>query len=493
VSTPLLEDDVDLLLASADEGTPALAEPLPGDATQRAGRPKEGANDTFTRFAPEADPNDLALQGWAIVAPEGPEGDRMLDAIEPLRRVREEEQGAKAKVYRVPPGLREDEAREWKMDVLAPEGDRDEDVPLYQLLLGDLHQVSAELQHVLATGSLVGRACFASDSGETDLAGYAAYAEKVARWSRRQEADVLPDLLFYTSPDGSSATLAGETRLVKPSLAASMEAREAGRLSAASVRELSAPSGDAFLRATGGDGSPPRPSVMLSVSHGLGAPRGGWASNEEHRRRMGAMKIEGADVLDGERAAGQTFLPGGVWFYLACFGAGVPTKSAYHAWLVELAKESAFSGNLREVRRNLPSEGDRPFIARLPQAVLASPGGPQAVIAHLDLAWTYGFSGTKRRTASAKSRILGPLEVLIRGGRAGVALGRLMKAYAETNDLLMANYQRERDARSDGRPSPVSPAEQAHLWMLRNDLRGYVLLGDPACRLPRVLSARPGG
>jgi len=51
------------------------------------------------------------------------------------------------------------------------------------------------------------------------------------------------------------------------------------------------------------------------------------------------------------------------------------------------------------------------------------------------------------------------------------------------NDGLMAEYQERQDARLEGRPDPVDPVEHATRWMERNDLRGYVLLGDPAARL----------
>ena len=114
--------------------------------------------------------------------------------------------------------------------------------------------------------------------------------------------------------------------------------------------------------------------------------------------------------LNGLR--GQPFLPGGMWFYLACFGAGTPASSAYHPWLSRLSDEGAYGGSLGAVLRALPAPGERPFVAALPQAALASPRGPLAVIGHLDLAWTYGFSGTKRLTESRKSRILLPLEKL---------------------------------------------------------------------------------
>lgn len=473
-------DNLDLFLADADEGRPVLKDSLPEDAAKRARKPKEGAGDTFDRRLIDADPNDLALQGWAIVAPDGKEGDRMLEAIQPLRALREAEQNAPAKVYRVPPGMTEEEAKDWKADTFWPEGMPDEEVPLYVMILGDLHQSSAELQHKMATDTMVGRIHFADNAGKTDLAAYAAYAEKVVRFAEEGTPEAKPDFVFYTAPDGSTATVTGDARLVKPSVAASKEALASGRLPAAAVRELSAESVDELL----GAWKDARPSVLLSVSHGLGAPRRGWESEEAQWRRQGAMVIEPSEIFDAERARGQTFLPGGVWFYLACFGAGTPRTSMYHAWLHELSKAGAYGGSIEAVKKSLPSEEERPFLAALPQAVLASPRGPLAVIGHLDLAWTYGFSGVKRAAESRKSRILAPLEVLVRGSRAGVSLGRLMHPYCETNDELMTNYQREKDARIANRPNPLDPTEQAHLWMLRNDLRGYVLIGDPAARLP---------
>jgi hypothetical protein len=36
-------------------------------------------------------------------------------------------------------------------------------------------------------------------------------------------------------------------------------------------------------------------------------------------------------------------------------------------------------------------------------------------------------------------------------------------------------------------PTPLMPIGRAQLWMLRNDLRGYILLGDPAARLSQIL------
>ncbi|WP_437664794.1 hypothetical protein [Sorangium sp. So ce1182] len=473
------EDRLDLLLADADERRPVLDEGLPGDTAQGAPRPRKGRDANHWRRT-DADRNDLTLQRWAVIAPEGREGDRMMEAVQPLVALREGEQGAPARVYRVPQGMDAKRSADFRRDIYWSEEVAEEDRPLYLMMLGDLHHTSLELQHALANDALAGRIHFADSAGDTDLAGYAAYAEKVVRYARRATPEASPDLLFYVTPDGSAATVTGKLRLVGPSLATSTEASERGKLPAASVREISAGSVDELL--AGGGGA--RPSVLLSVSHGLGAPRRGWRREEDSWRRQGALVIGHDEILDAERLRGQTFLPGGMWFYLACLGAGTPAASAYHTWLSQLAQEDRHGGSLRAVLHSLPASGQRPFVAALPQAALANPAGPLAIIGHVDLAWTYSFSSTTSLSEGKKSRIYRPLEVLVRGSRAGVALEALMELYRGANDELAQSYQIEADARAAGRADPTDRADRAHLWMLRNDLRGYVLLGDPAARLP---------
>jgi hypothetical protein len=475
-------DRLDLLLASADERRPMLEEGIEGDAAERAPKPKKAArgDDAPHWRRTDADPNDLPTQRWAVIAPEGREGSRMLEAMAPLLRLREEEQGEKAMVYRVPAEMDARAAVAWKDEVYWSEDVEEEERPLYLLMLGDLHHVSLELQHSLANSALVGRAHFADGAGETNLDGFAAYAEKVVRFARKEALEAQAELCGFVARDGTSATMSGEARLVAPCLEAAEQSRAAGRLPVTRVRSIEAETADEFIAKSVGA----QPKVLLSVSHGVGAPRRGWGSEEEAWRTQGALVLGQGEVLDAERARGQPFLPGGLWFFLACFGAGTPVSSAYHAWLTLLAEEGATRSKASAVLSSLPQAGKRPFVAALPQAVLANPEGPLAVIGHMDLAWTYGFSSAKNLGESRKSRIGSALEVLARGSRAGVGLEALMRFYREANDALMASYQVESDARVEGRKNPTDHKDRGQLWMLRNDLRGYVMLGDPAVRLP---------
>ena len=58
------------------------------------------------------------------------------------------------------------------------------------------------------------------------------------------------------------------------------------------------------------------PSVLFTLSHGEGAPGGGWRTLEDQRRRQGSMSFGREGKLTGEDLRSRPFMPGGVWFML---------------------------------------------------------------------------------------------------------------------------------------------------------------------------------
>ena len=77
----------------------------------------------------------------------------------------------------------------------------------------------------------------------------------------------------------------------------------------------------------------------------------------------------------------------------------------------------------------------------------------------------------------------------------GVALSTLLRFFTETNLELTSLGHHEEAERLLGRRPSTDPVARASLWMLRQDLAGFILLGDPAVRLPlapaRVAPSRP--
>jgi hypothetical protein len=466
---------LELLLAHRDDHQPTLSEGLSLEAALSPPRPAEVLGPAHLGD-PAGDPNDLAAQRWGVVVPEGPSGDRLLSLIEPLRRWREEGQGAPVRVYRAPANLDGPTASRWKDRVLRDEAVAEADQPRYLLLLGDLDLLSLELQQVLASDSFVGRLAFSED------AGFEAYVEKVLRWERRPSSTPAR-ALFYTAHDGTSATSVGYQALITPSLRACRERQELGDFPARDILEVSSRE-DWAIRRLLEHAAAPEPSLLFSLSHGLGAPRQGWRSADEKYALQGAMSLGPGQQLDASAVAQGPFLPGGIWFYLACFGAGTPSRSAFHTWLSQLRDAGQFRGRLDALLSSLPRANERPFVAALPKAALANPQGPLAILGHMDLAWTYSFQDLSATARSRPSRFMGLMRAMVAGRRAGVGLSALLRFFTEANVELTSLYDQEEQARVAGGANPVNLAQRAHLWMLRQDLAGYVLLGDPAVHLP---------
>jgi len=301
----------------------------------------------------------------------------------------------------------------------------------------------------------------------------------VLRWERSPSPHTQGRALFHTVHDGTSATALGYQALVKPGLSLLRERQERGEVNADRVVEsgdADTPDPQALLTATRTD----RPTVLLSLSHGEGPPRSGWRSDAQQRLGQGAMSFGREGRLRGEDLKDAAFLPGGVWFMLACFGAGSPPESAFQHWLEELRDLGHHQGHPAAVLAGIPRE--RPFIAAVPRAVLASPKGPLGFIGHIDLAWTYSFREVDQRAKNRPAKFMGVLRSALKRDRLGIGLRELSRYLGQTNQELtdLADEERARRIVAD----PARRARSAHLWMLRQDLAAYVLLGDPAARLP---------
>jgi hypothetical protein len=463
---------IDLLLAHADDRAPML----PGVAGTAASaapapepRPKPDA-----LWADEAAPDDLVRQRWGVIAPAGGDGDRLLDAIAPLVEHRRRQQGP-VRVYRVPAQMTVDESVRWKKRVYRTGADLDGDLPRYQLILGDLDQVPLAVQQVQASDGFVGRIAF------DDLDGYRAYAAKVVRWEDRPAPVTEAHAILHAVRDGTSATRLGVQALIAPGAELLRARRIAGDVRYGELRVTGSerPAPDELWAAAAID----RPGVLLSLGHGAGVPRSGGASRQ--RREQGALSFGGAGLLTGADLAGRGFLPGGVWLAVACFAAGTPDTSAYRHWLDALRRAGHVGSEAGHVLDTLAH--DRPFVAALPRAALADPDGPLAFVGHIDLAWAYSFFDLDDRPRRRPARIAGVIQALLNGHRAGVAVRRLMHWFAEVNTELTALDDAR--ARTGGAPDDPERVRRGHLWMLRQDLAGYVLLGDPAIRLP-ILGGR---
>jgi hypothetical protein len=465
---------LELFLSPAGDPGQALAHGLAADTLAAAPRDREASARPKSYFDPGGDPNSLRDQGWGVIAPRGEDGDRLLDVIRPLLDKRAADQDGEVPEYRVAPGMTAPEAAEWIDRKLVANALHDA-IPGYLLVLGGPDQVSFELQQVLTGPFGVGRVGFDAAAGPQ---AYEAYVDKLLR-SERAPAREQTRAVYFTARDGTPATELGRRLLMQPCIADAVEQRDAGRFAASEIATIEeedpARAVDRLLAAAAD------PGILFSCSHGAGAPRDGWGSPDRRRASQGALCMGRGQQLERQLLAQAPFVPGGMWLMFACFGAGTPRSSAYHPWLARLKEHGEYNEDLASVLASLPGQGEPPFIAALPQAALANPDGPLAIIGHLDLAWSYGFHDVEKMSRGDRHRRFHELVAqLAKGSRAGLALGgSLMRARNQVQtELTVAAADEARATEPLG-----DRGRLGHRWMVLQDLDGYIALGDPAARM----------
>jgi hypothetical protein len=468
--------DLRLLLASADDAAGYLKDGMSLDQAQKGGKPDSTAPMPKNLFSDTGKPNDLPAQRWGVIVPqEG--GDELFARIKDLVDVRRHEQNgdilgdAPGQPFKVPANMGYEEAAAFLQKI----NDRaDGDRPRYLLVLGSPQQVSMELQQVLSSTYFVGRLAF------DQLDGYSSYAAKAAAWSRPETWRKDPRAVSYTvrTALGNDAPDDGYIKLMAPTVRLSTDALQGYALQ---IADLSAEPGPSTAQNFVQVAADARPTILMSMSHGLGRGKRRPWSDEELRRFQGQMSFGyGKDPLSASAISQGDFLPGGLWFYFACFGAGTPGISAYAHWLAQVAPG-------QDVLTALPQNG-QPFIASLPQAALANPRGPLAVVGHMDLAWSYSYDAELTNHRGQARRLAKLTDLAKRDedhpSRFGPAFMAFLSDLPAVHQDLTSLYDDE--ARTQ---RAVDLKKRANMWMLRQDLRAYVLLGDPAAYLP--LAAPP--
>jgi hypothetical protein len=398
----------------------------------------------------DLNPRDLASAGWGVVfAPDiGPE---IREALDPLLKHRQNQAGAFFKQYDYSPGMTKQDflAREH-----APPGPPDpRHVPYYLLIVGDPRSIPFRFQYELDVQYGVGRICF-------ERAGdYTNYAHSVVR--AEAEPPVRPkQLIFFgTTHEDDPATEMMMRELTLP-LAEALAAAELGW----DIRLVSGPiATKAELgRLLGGTETP---ALLFTATHGVYFP----PDNPRHLSDLGALLCQ--EWPGPESWVGP--LPPEHWFAARDIG----DEADVHGLIAFLF--GGFGGGVLEYDSfSVESPGKRashPFVARLPQRLASHPrGGALAVIAQIDRGWTTSFSWTEPGQAQMFERTL---KRLLQGFPVGSAMEYFNQRYAELSVELAALWE----DRNSGRE--VTRSRFQRILTATNDMRNFVVFGDPAVRL----------
>jgi hypothetical protein len=417
------------------------------------------------------DVDDLADAGWGIAFAADADP-AIVDAMGPLVALRKEQASARQEARfhlsagpdrGIHPGQ---SASSFLVERhMAPGSPADPDVlPYYLLLVGGPEQIPFSFQYDLDVTYAVGRLSLPTPDA------YARYAEAVVRAERAQAAASRRMVLFGPRNEDDAATAMSADRFLTP-LASTLEADPVPGWSLERRIGDGVSSKEDLAGLLGGDGVP---AVLLSATHGLTAPAGDVRQASQQGALVcqdwpGPAAWHGAVSRDFYLAAEDlpdATGPGGLIALLyACFSGGTPLLDD-------------FSG-MDGVPATIAAA---PFLAALPQRMLGHPAAPAlAVLGHVERTFDSSFAWP--RAGEQLGAFQGLLTALMRGRRLGAAFEYFGDRYAALTTELMS--ARERAMRRE----PVDRDEVAWLWTARNDARNYVILGDPAVRVPTAPAA----
>jgi hypothetical protein len=428
-------------------GEPVLTPDLKEILSARLGTTKRRVREVVDGV----NPKKLEQAGWGvIVAKSDLLVDDALDALQPLFNLRKREAGANYKEFLGADGYVDGED---KLDFLARHGAgpgrvNPTKVPYYLLLVGSPEHIPYEFQYGLDLHHAVGRVYFKTK------AEYAAYAQGVVKAAEGVETSSRKVAFF--GPCQDSGTRVSNESLLKP-LIESVRGR-------CQLQELLGEKATkaALARLLGGEETP---NLLFSAGHGLQYRSG----HERQRTNQGALVCQdwpGGDaplpeqVFSGDDLSEQARLPGLISFLFACHSAGTP-------------KRDDFSSKAGEQREMAPV----PFVSHLAQRLLGHPGGGAlAVIGHVHQVWQHSF--VWRQTGSQPQAFVETVNRLLDGEPLGWAMEPLNQRFA---DISVALGELLKEAFLGDSFNLDALAE---LWLASQDARNYVIVGDPAVRLP---------
>ena len=473
-------------VARVARGERLAGDPLPGIQERRAYREDLRRWHRYLLDAPGGrgtaegiDPRDLAQAGWGVVFAHDADP-AVREALGELLAHRKAQAGArKERYYREfagPDGYRPGESKgAFLARHGAGPGPADpRRVPYYLLLVGGPEALPWAFQYQLDVQYAVGRLHLPTPDA------YARYARSVVAAETGAGGALAPRAAFFGAQNADDrATRLSATELVAP-LAQAFRARYPGW---AVEAEVGAGATKARLGAL--LGGPATPALLFSASHGVGFPSGDprqaphqgallcqdWPGPQEWRQALPPEFYFGAE--DVQEGAG---LLGLIAFHFACYGAGTPR-------LDDFAHQGPLNAQGVQQRQEIAPEA---FVARLPQRLLGHPrGGALAVVGHVERAWGYSFrwgqAGPQRGTFESA------LWRLAEGHPIGSAMEFFNERYAALSTSLSAELE---DIKFGKVPDDL---ELAGLWTAHNDARSYVVLGDPAVRLPLAAGEPAGG
>jgi len=415
---------------------------------------------------PGVDEDQLNTTGWGVIFHESASPD-IRGALEPLLSLRRRQTGALFKTLDYKAG---EQTRDWyARHLVAPSQVNPDAVPYYLLVVGPPDEIPFEFQYLLGVDYAVGRLSLGSPDE------YARYAESVVRYEGANSLANAKTVAYWgTRHLGDKATQLSAEQLIGP--LANGDPTSKGRLAkpahvdfkfGAELFLADDATKNKLLAKLTADRPP---SLLFTASHGMqfGAGR---PTQETAQGALLCQDWPGFGTISAAHYLGASDVPddanvgGMVAFFFACFAGGTPKVDQFILKPDQLAAAAT-----------LPSLAPRPFMAALPQRLLAHPkGSALAIIAHVDRAWACSIE-TPGMTGGQIMPFRNGLQFMMQGHPIGhVIRDQFGSRFAALSAELLSML-------APGAPKVVDSVLVSR-WLERNDAQNYVMLGDPAARI----------
>ena len=409
------------------------------------------------------DPDKLEEAGWGLLLPYGADP-AILEALSELLELRGAQAGRFFQVFDGPKAYRpgESKTRFLARHGAGPGPADPAKVPYYLLIVGSPGDIPYKVQYELDVQYAVGRLHLST------LDEYASYARSVAM-AERGEVRLPRRVSFFgvSNPD-DGATKATTDLLIEP-LYERLKGGDGPGGWEVTAELRGGATKDRLSDVLGGGKTP---ALLMTGSHGVKFPLG----DKFQVPRQGALLCQewpGPEAwprdtpippeyyFSGEDLGDDASLLGLLAFFFACYGGGTPLNDEF--------SKKAF--------KKQEAIAPYPFVAGLPTRMLGHPrGGALAVIGHVDRAWTFSYDWPD---AGAQTVVFeSALDRLLKGAPVGAAMEYFDARWAELSTVLSDELEDVEFGKQ------VDPYDLADLWTANNDARSYVILGDPAVRLP---------
>jgi hypothetical protein len=414
------------------------------------------------------DEGDLTQAGWAVVFAQGADP-RVKEALKPLLDHRRETTEGLYKEY--DGAMAYIPGQSWEDFRLAQEIDAGaadpRQMPYYVLIVGDPETIPYSFQYQLDVERAAGRIYFDT------LDEYERYARSVAK--AEQENLRLPRRASFWGPAnrGDEATRRSSEFLIKPLVHTLVE-----ELAEAWAIDSVPPEFSVKQRLKKLMGGADTPALLFTASHGVGFNRDDprqpvhqgallcqdWPGRLAWRKRLPDSFYFHADDLGNDARVW-----GMIALLFACYGAGTPRLNDF----VHRRDQG--------VQERL-DVAPKAFVAPLVQRLLSHPnGGALAVVGHVDRAWDTSF--LRPGVPGRQKRDLGAFESLLRALMYDWPLGYAVEWVNRRHADLGTSLAQELHQIQFQNLAP-DKVKLARLWTANNDARNYVIVGDPAVKLP---------